>query len=327
MLLLLTYADLNAVGPGVWTEWKGLMLWDLYRRTRKVISGEDESEDATTERSRIKREIVTALDPAVPLSEVERHLALLPDRYLRVTPHTSVATHIQMIESVKADGFACHWTPQNHSSGALTVAARDRHGLFADLAGTLAANGLEILSAEVNSREDGIAIDTFVLRQASTRQAIEAHRCQAIERALREAVAGKLNVAAAVERWNTTNAPRKRARAVMARHRNLPQVVFDNEISSSTLIEVHAIDEPGLAYTIAATFARLGIEIVCARIATERNDALDVFYVTDANGLKLSEDMMESVKRDLMGRLPGASAMVTASGATATSVRTPLACR
>jgi [protein-PII] uridylyltransferase len=146
---------------------------------------------------------------AVPLSEVERHLALLPDRYLRVTPNTAVATHIQMIESVKADGFACRWAPQNHSSGELTVAARDRHGLFADLAGTLAANGLEILSAEVNSREDGIAIDTFILRQASTRQAVEVHRSWQSS-APAQAVAGNLNVAAAVERWNTTNAPRKR---------------------------------------------------------------------------------------------------------------------
>jgi hypothetical protein len=61
-------------------------------------------------------------------------------------------------------------------------------------------------------------------------------------------------------------------------------------------------------------FAGLGIEIVCARIATERNDALDVFYVTHADGLKLSDDMLESLKRDLMERLPGASAAVTGSG-------------
>lgn len=315
MLLLLTYADLNAVGPGVWTEWKGSLLWDLYRRTKKVFTGEDEPADTAAELSRIKGEIATALTANVPLSEVERHLALLPDRYLRVTPHTAVATHIQMIEAVKADGFACRWTTLNHSSVELTVAARDRHGLFADLAGTLAANGVEILSAEVNTREDGIAIDTFVLRQASTRQAVEAHRCQIIERALRRAVAGSPEVAASVERWNTANAPRKKSRAVLARHRNLPQVTWDNEVSSSsTLVEVHAIDEPGLAYRIAAVLAGLGLEIVCARIATERSDALDVFYVTDADGLKLSDEVMESVKTGLMEKLPGAPTEVTTTG-------------
>ena len=315
MLLLLTYADLNAVGPGVWTEWKGSLLWDLYRRTKKVITGEDVPIDIAAERSRIKGEIVAALTSTVPLSEVERHLALLPDRYLHVTPPGAVATHIQMIDAVKAEGFACRWTSQNNASGELVVAAPDRHGLFANLAGTLAANGTEILSAEVNTREDGIAIDTFVLRQASTRKAVEVHRCQAIERALRQAVAGSLDVAASVERWNTANAPRKKSRTVLARHHNLPTVACDNEISSSsTLIEVHAIDEPGLAYRIAAVLAGFGIEIICARIATEKSDALDVFYVTDGDGLKLSDEMIESVKRELMDKLRGAAAKVTGSG-------------
>jgi [protein-PII] uridylyltransferase len=315
MLFLLTYADLNAVGPGVWSEWKGSLLWDLYRRTKKVITGDDAPIDIAAELSRIKAEIVAALNSTVPLSEVERHLALLPDRYLRVTPPSAVASHLQMIEAVRAEGFSCRWTPQNHASTELTVVAHDRHGLFANLAGTVAANGIEILSAEVNTREDGIAIDTFILRQASTRQAIESQRCQAIERALRQAGTGSLDVAASVERWNTANAPRKKSRAVLARHRNLPQVICDNEISvSSTLIEVHAIDEPGLAYRIAAVLAGLGLEIICARIATERSDALDVFYVTDGNGLKLSDDMMESVKRELMDKLPGTANTVTAFG-------------
>jgi [protein-PII] uridylyltransferase len=304
MLLLLTYADLNAVGPGVWTEWKATLLWDLYRRTRKHMTGEDADLDDGVERARIKAEIAGALTPAVPLSEVERHLALLPDRYLRITPPTTAAMHIQMIETVKAEGFACRWTRHSNTSAELTVAVQDRHGLFADLAGTLAANGIEILSAELNTREDGIAIDGFILRQASTRQAVDDHRYQVIERALRQAVAGQLDVAALVERWSTRNAPRKRSRAIPARRRNLPQAVCDNETSvSSTLIEVHAIDEPGLAYKIASVLARLGLEIVCARIATEKSDALDVFYVTDVDGLKLSEELTKSVERALIDEL------------------------
>jgi [protein-PII] uridylyltransferase len=311
MLLLLTYADLNAVGPGVWTEWKATLLWDLYRRTRKLMTGEDAALEEDVERARIKEEIAGALTPAVPLSEVERHLALLPDRYLRITAPATAAMHIQMTETVKAEGFACRWTRHSNTSAELTVAVQDRHGLFADLAGTLAANGIEILSAELNTREDGIAIDQFMLRQASTRQAVEDHRYQAIEKALREAVAGKLDVAGLVEHWSTRNAPRKRSRVTPARRRNLPQVVCDNETAvSSTLIEVHAIDEPGLAYKIASVLARLGLEIVCARIATERSDALDVFYVTDGDGLKLTEEMTDSVERALTDELKGVTAAI-----------------
>lgn len=310
MLLLLTYADLNAVGPGVWTEWKATLLWDLYRGTRKHMTGEDAALDDSLERARIKEEIAGALTPAVPLSEVERHLALLPDRYLRITSPATAAMHIQMIETVKAEGFACRWMRHSNTSAELTVAVQDHHGLFADLAGTLAANGIEILSAELNTREDGIAIDGFMLRQASTRQAVDDHRYQVIERALRQAVAGQLDVAALVERWSTRNAPRKRSRAIPARRRNLPQVVCDNEASvSSTLVEVHAIDEPGLAYKIASVLAGLGLEIVCARIATERSDALDVFYVTDGDDLKLTDERTKSVERALTDELKAVNAV------------------
>ena len=311
MLLLLTYADLNAVGPGVWTDWKGTLLWDLYRRTRKLMTGEDAPVDDGAELVRIKEQIAGALTEAVPFSEVERHLALLPDRYPRITSPAAAAMHIQMIEAVKTGGVACRWTRHSDTSVELTVSAQDRHGLFADLAGTLAANGIEILSAELNTREDGIAIDGFILRQASTRQAVEDHRYGVIERALRQAAAGELDVAASVERWSTRNAPRKRSRAIPARRRNLPQVVCDNETSgSSTMVEVHAIDEPGLAYKIASVLAKLGLEIVCARIATERSDALDVFYVTDGDGLQLSDEMTRSVERALTDKLARVEAAI-----------------
>ncbi len=314
MLLLLTYADLNAVGPAVWTEWKATLLWDLYRRTRKLLTGEDAANEDGLERARIKEQIATALAPAVPLSEVERHLALLPDRYLRITSPATAAMHIQMIETVRAEGFACRWMRHSNTSAELTVAVQDRHGLFADLAGTLAANGIEILSAELNTREDGIAIDGFILRQASTRQAVEDHRYQVIERALRQAAAGQLDVTALVERWSTRNAPRRRSKVIPARRRNLPQAVCDNETSvSSTLIEVHAIDEPGLAYKIASVLARLGVEIVCARIATERSDALDVFYVTDGDGLKLTEEITKTVERALTNELKSVNGVIAAS--------------
>jgi UTP:GlnB (protein PII) uridylyltransferase len=69
------------------------------------------------------------------------------------------------------------------------------------------------------------------------------------------------------------------------------------------VIEVHAIDEPGLAYKIASVLAGLGLEIVCARIATEKSDALDVFYVTEGDGLKLSGEMSEAVEGALVAKL------------------------
>jgi [protein-PII] uridylyltransferase len=305
MLLLLTYADLNAVAPGVWSEWKGTLLWDLYRRARTLMTGDvDAPVDEAAKRAHFKEQVALALDHAIPQSEVERHLALLPDRYLRVTEPATAASHLRLIEELERAPLAWRWLRNGTTSTELTVCTRDRHGLFADIAGTLAAHGIEILSAELNTREDGIALDVLMLREASTHHAIDTHRYAAIERALQKSIARESDVAAMVERWRTRNAPRRPAVPTSARRRDLPRVVCDNEASgSSTLVEVHAYDEPGLAHKIASALALVGTDIVCARIATEKADALDVFYVTDRAGLKLSLEAMREVETTLKERL------------------------
>ena len=306
MLLLVTYADLNAVAPGVWSEWKSTLLWELYRRARTVLTGSDAPLDEITKTARFKEKVVKALEESLALSEVERHVALLPDRYIRVTRPAAAAIHLHLIKELKSDVFVRRWMRYGRESTELTICARDRHGLCADIAGALAAHGIEILSAELNTREDGIALDVFMLREASTHHAIDMHRYPAIERSLRKAIAGESDVAALVERWRTRNAPRKRNAVSHAGARNLPQVACDNDASqSSTLIEVHALDEPGLAYRIASALAALELDIVCARIATEKSNALDVFYVTDGEGMKLSQSRMQSVQVSLAGMLSG----------------------
>ena len=300
LLLLLTYADLNAVAPGVWSEWKSTLLWELYRRARALLAGGDTPPDECEKRARFKEQVANSLKDLLPPSEVERHVALLPDRYIRVTRPQTAAIHLQLIKELKPDSFARRWERHGRESTELTVCTRDRHGLCGDIAGTLAAHGIEILSAELNTREDGIALDVFMLREASTHHAIDEQRYSAIDRAMRKAIAGESDIAALVERWRVRNAPRKHTNINQGRQRNLPQVACDNEASqTSTLIEVHAVDEPGLVYKIASALASLGLDIVCAKIATEKSDALDVFYVTDREGMKLSPTMLESVRLQL----------------------------
>ena len=306
MLLLLTYADLNAVAPGVWSEWKGTLLWELYRRTRTVLTGSDAPPDETEKIARFKEQMAKSLEGSLALSEVERHVALLPDRYVRVTRPAAAAIHLHLIKELGPEIFVRRWTRYGRESTELTVCTRDRHGLCADIAGALAAHGIEILSAELNTREDGIALDVFMLREASTHHAIDMERYPAIERSLRKAISGEADVAVMVERWRTRNAPRKRTAAGPMDLRKLPRVTCDNDASqSSTLIEVHALDEPGLVYKITGALAALGLDIVCAKIATEKSDALDVFYVTDGEGMKLSETMTQSVTVSLAGILKG----------------------
>ncbi|HEX8151351.1 MAG TPA: [protein-PII] uridylyltransferase [Pyrinomonadaceae bacterium] len=315
MLLLLTYADLNAVGPGVWSEWKGALLRELYQRARAHLTEGCAPADKAQELAHYKERVVEALGGELPPSEVERHIALLPERYRRTSRPEEAAAHLRLISRLGDDAFGWQWRQHDGASTQLTVCARDRHGLFADIAGTLAAQGVEILAAEVNTRDDRVAIDVFALRAAATGQAVDEYRYPAIERSLRDAIRGESDVAAAVERWRTHNAPRRRNAAGQSRRR-LPQVVCDNVGSpSSTVVEVRAADEPGLAYRIASALAGLGLDIVCAKVATEKSDALDVFYVTDPSGAKLAEPAMRAAEAAISEQLmsPGEGAAAHAA--------------
>jgi [protein-PII] uridylyltransferase len=304
MLLLLTYADLNGVGPGVWSDWKGTLLWELYQRARTHLTGLDAPDDRARGISWYKEQVVSALAGELPPSEVERHLALLPERYTRTTRAEDAAAHLRLIEELGAATCKTLWRRRAGGGTELTVCARDRRGLFADIAGTLAAHGVEILGAEVNTREDGVAVDVFMLREAATHGAVEEYRRPAIETALAKSVAGESDVAALVERWRTNNAPRRRTALVQARRRRLPRVACDNEASpAATMIEVHAMDEPGLAHKIARALVALRLDIVCAKIATEKSDALDVFYVTDEGGKKLPESALRAAEEALADQL------------------------
>ncbi|MEJ7617402.1 MAG: ACT domain-containing protein [Pyrinomonadaceae bacterium] len=311
MLLLLTYGDLNGVGPGVWSDWKGSRLWELYERTAAVLVGGGSSDaaraatdvDGRGKLAQLKEEVIGLLEGKVAPSEIERHFALLPDRYARTIEAAAAAEHLKLIERLKTDVLSTCWQQRGKSATDLTVCTLDRHGLFADLAGTLAAQGVEILGAELNTREDGVAIDVFVIRETATHHAIPDYKWIKVEQALAAAIKGELDVVALVEKWQTKSAPR-RSKPLAARSQREPHVVGDNEVThTSTVFEVRAADEPGLAFKIASALGALNLDIVCARVTTEKSDALDVFYVTDAAGAKLSEETLRSVEAELTRRL------------------------
>jgi [protein-PII] uridylyltransferase len=313
MLLLLSYADMNGVGPGVWSEWKGSLLWELYERTRTQLAGGAVAVNGPAELAQLKEKIVTALQGEFPPSEVERHLALLPERYAHNVRPETAATHLLLTKQLAADVCAVRWTERGRAGTELTICAHDRHGLFADIAGTLTAQGIEILSAEINTREDGIALDIFMLREAATRHAVEERKRLTIERALRASVRGENDVAARVEKWRTAHAPRRRPTAQHTRTRNLPRVVCANEAAQfATVVEVCAADEPGLAYKIAHAITVLEIEIVYAKLTTEKSDAFDVFYVTDNAGRRLTEAAARALETALTAKLAATNRPATA---------------
>ncbi|HKV40860.1 MAG TPA: [protein-PII] uridylyltransferase [Blastocatellia bacterium] len=298
-LLLLTYADMSGVAPGVWNDWRASMLWELYQRARGRLTGERvEGEGLDGESA--KSTLIATLRGEFKPSEIERHFALLPPRYRRRPSLTDITNHLRLIRQLDEGTLIAGWAelPDKHCSE-LTVVTRDKPGLFASIAGTLTAHGINILSADLYTREDGFVIDTFRVCEVNSSHPIRPSLWPRIEQNLRNAVEGSYNVADALAAWLAKERLRLRRRGRAERRR--ATVSFDQAASAaSTVIEVRVDDQPGLAYKIASSLASIDLNINFAKITTERGRVLDVFYLTGSEGRKLANVELPAVERAVL---------------------------
>jgi [protein-PII] uridylyltransferase len=208
--------------------------------------------------------------------------------------------HFKLVERTRGGSeVVIDWrAPEEKHCTELTVCSRDAQGLVARIAGTLTAHAVNILSADLYTREDGMVIDTFKICQIDGRHPLRAELWPKVEENLKAAIEGRYDVSGAVESFRARIA--RRPKRLGKRASAKPIVRFDTNASAvSTVIEVQAEDTPGLVYRIASTLAQLGINISLAKIATEKSYALDIFYVTDSENQKLDSTLMSAVALEL----------------------------
>jgi [protein-PII] uridylyltransferase len=301
MLTLLTYGDINAVGPGVWNEWKDVLLWELYTKARGILCPDEGGErDIEPLRQRIARMLASEVD----YNEVRGHFQMLPEDYARSTPPQTIIEHIRLAHSLNSRLVRTSWRNNTQSRCTdLHLCARNRRGLFAAVAGALTAQGVNILSVHLNTRSDGLAVDSFKVRDTAGEPITDPLRWEQIDNSIRRAVRGELDVAAAV-------AKRLQAQsgARLQRRRMFPpattRINWDNQSSDkSTILEVRTADRLGLVYLITSTLTALDLDIGFAKVATEKQFALDVFYVANAAGEKLSDPELPAIEEAIRDAL------------------------
>ncbi|MGH7325737.1 MAG: ACT domain-containing protein, partial [Candidatus Rokuibacteriota bacterium] len=279
MLYLLTYADMRAVGPGVLTPWQAAVLHELYARTLARLTG---GRGARPSRAQLAGRLHTLVQDDVSRQAVKAHLAMVSDRYLATTSVQRMAEHVRMLHRLDAVPVVTElFHHPDLGSSDLVVVSRDLPGLFSLIAGTLAAHGINIISAQIATRADGIAIDTFQVNDP-TGEAVtsQIHWARVLD-ALRAVIAGEQRVEALLEQ-------RRASRRTAPGPATPPKIVIDNTLSDEfTVVEVKSPDRLGLLYLITRTMAGLGLDIGSARIATEIDQAFDTFYVHDATSGKL----------------------------------------
>ncbi|HET9922812.1 MAG TPA: [protein-PII] uridylyltransferase [Methylomirabilota bacterium] len=294
MLYLLTCADMRAVGPGIMTGWQAQILWDLYARTMTRITGGQRERPS---REALAQRVTEAMRGDVPRTAVMAHLALLSERYLATTSTQRIAAHLRLLDRLAEEGVLA--TELFHhpdlGSSELVVATRDVPGLFSLIAGSLAAQGINILSAQIHTRADGIVIDTFQVNDPFGEAVTEEARWRRTLEALRRVLRGEASVEDLLARRRASHPSGEGGVA------GPPKITLDNQLSDShTVLEVKCPDRVGLLYVITRTLSAHGLDIASARIATEIDQAYDTFYLTDRKGRRLEdESAMARVRESL----------------------------
>ena len=301
MLMLLTFADAAGTSLKTWTEWKEALLWELYRRTRQMLSGAERARNILSRRiEQLYKEVSAKLKDQLPLEEIYSHFELMPASYYINTSAEDVARHLMVIHrfltrqlEVEAAEDALvpvvdwqSFPAQSYSQ--VSIATWDRLGLFSKICGALASAELNILRANVYTRGDHVVLDVFDVCDKDLAAVTDQRAIQTAEGMLERMLANReiIEFTDVLTRLRAVRGVTPKIREV-----HIPTVVeFDNEISKGrTIIEIQTEDRLGLLYTITHTLSELGLDISFAKISTEKGAAIDVFYVQDQLGNKIAD--------------------------------------
>ena len=291
-LLALTAADIAAVGPGVLTKWKESLLIELYLRALPEVSGERAAVEEPESLRRIAGDVIQqaafSKQPGIDLAWVESQLRQFPMRYAYGTTPARIAAHLSAVRRLHVGDVLIEsdYNQELDTCEYAVVAHNDlTPGVFSKIAGVLAANGLQVLDAQILTRNDGIIVDTFQVTDPDFNGPPPAERRQTIGERIAAVLKGWEHVDDVLRR----GARLKLTRSVLA-HRQATEVRIDNETSDGfTIIDVFADDRQGLLYVITNAIFQLGLSVHAARISTRLDQVADVFYVTDHLGRKIRD--------------------------------------
>ncbi len=296
-LYLLTVTDARATGPVAWTPWRQTLVRELVAKVEHVLErGEMGPELAERLAARVAelRELLAGEDPAAVDGFVHR----VPHGYLLAVPAERAAEHFRLLASPVGRTEVRTTVHPGTRAGtyALSVIAADRPGLLSWVAGALAVAGLSILTAQVFTTEDGVAVDVFEVEGVFEPE-VDEGRWREFRSLLRKAIEGRLALEHRVAE-KRRHYPRPRAEVPV-------RVTVDNDASDFfTVIEVGAADRIGLLFDITRTFAELGLDVHLAKVATYGARVVDAFYVRDVLGQKVEDpERVTALERVLSERL------------------------
>jgi [protein-PII] uridylyltransferase len=295
LLLILTVVDIRAVGPGVWNDWKKLLLRSLFDAAEEKLR--------LGHKQRGRSEIVAHRQDGLAKalgwkSKIARAYARrLPDSYWLAEPidiQLSNARQVADAEAHIGEAKPSILAEDEEARGAtrVTVFTPDREGLFFRICAGLATAGASIIDARIHTTRDGMALDNLLVQDGRGRSYSDKRLRNRLVR----------SVESALTKERPPELPRGSAPGDKAAAFHVaPSVAIAERASSrTTVVEVNALDRPGLLARLALAIHNCGHELHSAHVATYGERAVDVFYLSSAKGQKLSHAEADQLRAALL---------------------------
>jgi [protein-PII] uridylyltransferase len=299
MLCLLTFADVEAVGPGTLTPWKEELLWEVYVRTYTGLT--HGYGDSTIVPGEAALATISAGRPGdLDADELTRVLEGFPRRYLTTTEPAQIYRHVRLARDIGPDEVRL-LIDRRGETWELAVVALDRTHLFANICGALAYCGMDILRGSAMTSRGGLVVDLFQFMDGEQFLARNVDGPSRFEALLQAVVGGREDIEARLRRKE--HGLRHRRGPV----RVPPVILVDNEQSQTyTVLELVAQDAPGLLHRVGRVLSGHGCDVDLVLISTEGTRAIDVFHLTRA-GAKLEPAQCDALQAELRRLLQDAS--------------------
>ena len=299
LLLILTVCDIRAVGPGVWNGWKGQLLRELYYAAESMMTGGDQVPAHIARVASAKQALLERLHDFTP-AQRERALSRHYDNYWLAFEPEEHERHARLMASADTSGELLVLSADSNSFRAVTeifLYTPDHAGLFSQLAGAIAMSGGSIVDAKAFTTSEGFALDVFSLQDAEGEAFDDKERLSRLRQSIEKTLRGQV--------WPRRALAGKQQKSKASAFRIKPKVLFDNDASQiATVVEVECLDRPGLLYDVTQAIFESGLSISTSMVATYGEKAVDVFYVRDGFGHKITHPArLEAVQARLTAAL------------------------
>ena len=301
-LYCLTLADIRATNDNLWNDWKGSLLRELYLGTQKAFRRGLEKPMDLRDQIREHQQEAQRLLAQEGFHELAVHTLwqrFKADYFARYNPSLIAwhSTHLLRHRDLSQPLVLISPTPMRGGTQVF-VYTPDQPNLFARVVAALDSKKVSIFDAQIMTNKDGFAMDSFVVLEQNGNPVTSSSRLQNIQRGIEQALQSHTIPARIHERLS---------RQLKSFHVP-PKVVFlPTHQKQRTMLELTALDKPGLLADIGRVFAHCEISVHAAKITTIGERAEDFFMISTRQDQALDADQQAQLRRVLIEQLTHAT--------------------